>query len=238
ESSYWPAIRLGLSRVRNLPREAIERIVDARSEQAFLDLSDLKRRAQLSREDMQSLAAADALRSLAGHRRDAYWQAIGIEADTRVFQSPKESMQANLFAPSEASDIVEDYRSTGLSLRRHPVALLRPHLAMARTRSAAEIYASRSGRYLRAAGIVTCRQHPSTAKGTTFVTLEDETGYVNVVVWESVAQRFRKALVLSRFMLVAGKIERQGSVVHLIAEQLIDRTALLGALTTSSRDFH
>lgn len=238
ESSYWPAIRLGLSRVRNLSKEAIERIVRARSEQAFLDLSDLKRRAQLTREDVQSLAAADALRSLAGHRRDAYWQAIGIEADTPVFQSPNEPKQARLFAPSEASDIVEDYRSTGLSLRRHPVALLRPRLGEARARSAAEIRASRSGRHVRAAGIVTCRQHPSTAKGTTFVTLEDETGFVNVVVWESVAARYRKALVLSRFMFVSGKIERQGSVVHLIAEQLIDRTELLGALATSSRDFH
>jgi error-prone DNA polymerase len=187
---------------------------------------------------MQSLAAADALRSLAGHRRDAFWQAIGIEADTPAFESPNEVRQANLFAPSEASDIVEDYRSTGLSLRRHPVALLRPKLSEVRARSAAEICVSRSGRYVRAAGIVTCRQHPSTAKGTTFVTLEDETGYVNVVVWESVAKRYRKALVLSRFMLVTGKIERQGSVVHLIAEQLIDQTPLLGALATSSRDFH
>jgi error-prone DNA polymerase len=233
-----PAIRLGLRMVRNLPEDAAQRIVSARNKSPFIDIADLKRRAELSIDELKALAAADALQSLAGHRREAYWRAIGTEDDAPVFSAPIEAKQASLFAPTEGSEIVEDYRSTGLTLRRHPVALLRPQLNRAKAISAANVQNTASGRFIRAAGIVTCRQHPSTAKGTTFVTLEDETGYVNVIVWAAVAERYRKALVLSRFMIVSGKIERQGSVVHLIAEQLVDETYLLGELATSSRDFH
>jgi error-prone DNA polymerase len=233
-----PAVRLGLCMVRNLSQEAAKRIVDARDAMAFVDVADLKRRAALSVDELKALAAADALQSLAGHRREAFWKAIGVEDDTPAFKAPVENAQANLFPPTEGSEIVEDYRSTGLTLRRHPVALLRPRLQTALAISAADVQNTASGKFIRTAGIVTCRQHPSTAKGTTFVTLEDETGYVNVIVWDGVAQRFRKTLVLSRFMIVAGKIERQGRVVHLIAERLTDETRLLGALATSSRDFH
>jgi error-prone DNA polymerase len=233
-----PAIRLGLRMVRNLPGDSARRIVSARSESPFIDIVDLKRRAQLSTDELKALAAADALQTLAGHRREAYWHAIGVEDDTPAFRAQIETTQANLLPPTEGSEIVEDYRSTGLTLRRHPVALLRSRLKTNCAISAAEVQIAVSGRFVRAAGIVTCRQHPSTAKGTTFVTLEDETGYVNVIVWAGVASRYRKALVLSRFMIVAGKIERQGRVVHLIAERLIDETRLLGELATSSRDFH
>jgi error-prone DNA polymerase len=233
-----PAIRLGLRMVRNLSLEAAQRIVEARNAMAFFDVADLKRRAALSVDELKALAAADALQSLAGHRREAFWKAIGVEDDAPAFKAPIETVQANLFSPTEGSEIVEDYRSTGLTLRRHPVALLRPRLQTVRAISAADVQNTVSGKFIRAAGIVTCRQHPSTAKGTTFVTLEDETGYVNVIVWAGVAQRFRKTLVLSRFMIVTGKIERQGRVVHLIAERLTDETRLLGALATSSRDFH
>ncbi len=233
-----PAIRLGLRMVRNLSQDTALRIVEARRDSPFVDVADLKRRAQLSTDELKALAAADALQCLAGHRREAYWRAIGIEDDTHAFKAPIETQQASLFAPTEGSDIVEDYRSTGLTLRRHPVALLRARLKKDRAISAAEVQGTPSGRFIRAAGIVTCRQHPATAKGTTFVTLEDETGYVNVIVWAGVAERYRKTLVLSRFMSVTGKIERQGRVVHLIAERLMDETHLLGALATSSRDFH
>jgi error-prone DNA polymerase len=233
-----PAIRLGLCMVRNLSDDAALRIVFARNESPFIDIADLKRRALLSTDELKALAAADALQSLSGHRREAYWSAIGAEDDTPAFNAPIEAKQASLFAPTEGSEIIEDYRSTGLTLRRHPVALLRPRLKTNRAISAAEIQRTVSGRFIKAAGIVTCRQHPSTAKGTTFVTLEDETGYVNVIVWAGVAERYRKTLVLSRFMVVTGKIERQGRVVHLIAERLIDETRLLGELATSSRDFH
>ncbi|MGL4230053.1 MAG: OB-fold nucleic acid binding domain-containing protein, partial [Casimicrobium sp.] len=232
-----PAIRLGLRMVRNLSDDAAQRIVAARNESPFIDIADLKRRAQLSTDELKALSAADALQSLAGHRREAYWHAIGVEDDTHVFKAPIETKQASLFAPTEGSEIVEDYRSTGLTLRRHPVALLRSRLNRSRAISASQVQNTVSGRFIKAAGIVTCRQHPSTAKGTTFVTLEDETGYVNVIVWAGVAERYRKTLVLSRFMIVTGKIERQGHVVHLIAERLKNLTYLIGNLATISRDF-
>jgi error-prone DNA polymerase len=237
-SDRSPAIRLGLRMVRNLSTEATERIVRTRRTAPFIDVADLARRAELSRDELKALAAADALQTLAGHRREAYWEAIGIEHDAPAFKAPTDAKQASLFPSSEGKEIVEDYYSLGLTLRRHPVALLRPTLNTAKAIRAADVQNTPSGRFIRAAGIVTCRQHPVTAKGTTFVTLEDETGYVNVIVWSGVAELFRKTLVLSRFMIVAGKIERQGRVVHLIAERLTDETRLLGALATSSRDFH
>jgi error-prone DNA polymerase len=234
-----PAVRLGLCIVNGLSKEAALRIVAARAQQPFADIADLKRRAALDQKELNALAAADALQALAGHRREAYWQAIGTDRDAALFIAPNDHATPQLFPPTEASDIVEDYRTTSLTLRRHPVALLRPRLTRAYVKSAAEINTKTvAGRRVRAAGIVTCRQHPATAKGTTFVTLEDETGYVNVVVWESIATAHRKALVFSRFMTVIGRVEKQGAVVHLIAEELIDHTRLLGALATASRDFH
>ena len=118
------------------------------------------------------------------------------------------------------------------------MALLRPQLNKLRLSSAEQVRNARSGQLIRAAGLVTCRQHPETAKGTTFVTLEDETGYVNVVVWARLAERSRRELLFSRLMGVAGKIEKQGEVVHLIAGQLMDHTAMLGDLEVRSRDFH
>jgi error-prone DNA polymerase len=232
-------VRLGLCMVGNLSAEAAARIVAARRTAPFHDAADLKRRADLDAKALNALAAADALQTLAGNRREAYWQAIGTDRDAALFVAPQEESQPQLLAPTEGSDILEDYRSVGLTLRRHPVALLRPRLSHVHVKTAEEINTKTvRGRRVRAAGIVTCRQHPVTAKGTTFVTLEDETGYVNAVVWESVALAHRKALVFSRFMIVIGKVEREGSVVHLIAEKLIDETRLLGALSTSSRDFH
>ncbi len=233
-----PALRLGLRMVASLSQDAADRIEIVRAESIFTDVADLKRRARLDAKDLNALAAADALQSLAGHRREALWQALGTERDAALFLSPDETAQPSLLAPTEASDILEDYRATGLTLRRHPVALLRGRLTEARAVSAADINNTVSGRRVRAAGIVTCRQRPATANGTTFVTLEDETGYVNVVVWSSIAASQRKALVFSRFMTVIGRVEKQGAVVHLIAEKLVDDTRLLGALATASRDFH
>jgi error-prone DNA polymerase len=237
--SKHDVVRLGLCMVAGISKDAAARIVAARAQQPFADIADLKRRAALDQKELNALAAADALQSLSGHRREAYWQAIGTDRDAALFTAPNDQAVPQLFPPTEASDIVEDYRTTGLTLRRHPVALLRPRLTRAYVKSATEINTKTvAGRRVRAAGIVTCRQHPATAKGTTFVTLEDETGYVNVVVWESVATAHRKALVFSRFMTVIGRVEKQGAVVHLIAEELIDHTRLLGALATASRDFH
>jgi error-prone DNA polymerase len=142
-----------------------------------------------------------------------------------------------LAAPSEGENLIADYGSTGFSLGRHPVALLRPALARLRCLSAAQMDALAAGRRLCACGLVTCRQRPDSKSGVVFVTLEDETGWVNVVVWRRLAERQRQALLGARLLGVEGKLERHDGVVHLIASRLIDHSALLGTLRTSSRDF-
>ncbi len=233
-----PQIRLGLRMVSQLGKTSAERIVATRAEAIFIDIADLQRRAQLSQQEIEALASADAFHSLIGHRRNALWEALGLERDTKLFTAPTDKSMATLRAPTEADDIFADFASVGLSLRRHPLALLRPALTAQRIRSAEEVKNARHGQLIRTTGLVTCRQRPGTAKGTTFVTLEDETGYVNVVVWSHVAERQRNPLVLARLLCVAGRVERQGEVVHLIAGKLIDQTAMLGELEFSTREFH
>ena len=134
--------------------------------------------------------------------------------------------------------MVADYASLGLTLGRHPLALLRRRLRRMRLSTAADLHAFPNGRPGRTAGIVTCRQCPSTANGVVFVTLEDETGYVNVVVWRHLVERQRQELLGSNLLGVHGVVQREGEVVHLVAHRLIDHTSLLGGLATQSRDFH
>jgi len=143
-----------------------------------------------------------------------------------------------LAPPGEAEELVADYASLGLTLGRHPLALLRSQLARMRLATAAELRGYAHGRPARAAGIVVGRQRPDTASGVVFVTLEDETGSINVIVWRDLADRQRRELLGSRLMGVYGTLEREGEVVHLIAKRLVDHSALLGALQTESRDFH
>ncbi len=233
-----PQIRLGLRMVSQLSTTAAERLVAARAHAAFIDIADLQRRAGLSHSEIKALASADAFHTLIGHRRDALWEALGLERDTKLFTAPADTDVATLIPPTEADDIFADFRSVGVSLRRHPLALLRPALAAQRIRSAEEVKNARSGQLIRTSGLVTCRQRPGTAKGTVFVTLEDETGYVNVVVWSHVAARQRSPLVHAKLLFVAGRVERQGEVVHLIAGKLIDQSAMLGELDFSTREFH
>ena len=192
--------------------------------------------------DIAALAAADAFISLAGHRREALWVALGTGTDANLFNAPTESLaeiaQAQLIAPTEAANVLADYQTTGLSLRRHPVALLRPQLGKSARWDAQKIREARAGQLVHITGIVTCRQRPTTASGTTFVTLEDETGYINVIVWSRVAEHQRKALVFSRLMQVSGVVEREETVVHVVAGLLSDLTLLLGEMAIASREFH
>ena len=140
--------------------------------------------------------------------------------------------------PREAEDVVADYAHTGLSLRRHPVELLRPRLDAASLLSAARLRELPSGSRVRTAGLVITRQRPGSAKGVTFVTLEDETGHVNLIVWRDVAERQRRALVGSRLMAVSGELQVESGVMHVVVRRITDLSRWLGELRAASRDFH
>jgi error-prone DNA polymerase len=234
-----PALRLGLCLVKGLTQAGGEQLVAARRAQAFADVGDLARRASLNAHDMQALAAAGALASLSGHRRHALWDVAGIERMPALLDAASiEEAKPVLAAPEEGEEIVADYASLGLTLGRHPLALLRARLQRQRMFTAAELKTLPQGRLARVTGLVTGRQRPGTASGVTFVTLEDETGMINVIVWHDLAERQRKELLRSSLLTVYGTLEREGEVVHVIAGRLRDQTALLGKLTTRSRDFH
>jgi error-prone DNA polymerase len=228
------AARLGLRRVRGLAEATGRRIASLRP---YEDVDDLSRRARLSDRELRLIAAAGALESLAGHRRLAYWSAAGAAGRAPLDAGAAEP-SVELEAPAEGEDIRADYASLGLTLGRHPLALLRGHLRRLKLLSAEEIRALPHGAPASVAGLVTCRQRPDTASGVIFVTLEDETGCANIVVWSSLVERQRHELLGARLLGVHGKVERDGAVVHVLAHRLADHSALLGPLEAESRDFH
>jgi error-prone DNA polymerase len=233
------AVRLGLLIIKGLSKAGADRIVSARAQKPFADVADLGRRAELNQRDLNHLAAAGALTSLSGHRHNALWHAAGLERLPRLLEdAPGAEKLPQLKPPTEGRDIVADYGSTGLTLGRHPLALLRRRLRRMRWSTAVELQALPNGASARGAGIVTCRQRPGTSRGVVFVTLEDETGYLNVVVWNSLVERQRRELVGAKLLGVEGVIQKEGDIVHLVAHRLTDHTPLLGRLATVSRDFH
>ena len=261
-----PAVRLGLCLVGSLRRDAAERLVQTRlAGPAFASTEDLALRVQLSQQDLQALAAADALASLSGHRRQQMWDAAAQHAAPALLRDvPVHETPLELAAAPEGEEILFDYAATGLTLRRHPLALLRPRLERWRLLTALQLNAVPHGRKVRACGIVTVRQRPGTAKGTMFVTLEDETGPVNVIVWPSLVDIWRNALLRSQLLAVEGtwqcsvpeeSVPAPGHdaasppspgaapmvVRHLVAQRFKDMTPLLGRMAHAlqgSRDFH
>lgn len=237
---HQPAVRLGLRLVSGLGEEAADRIEHARARDGdFAHPQDLALRARLTQQDMQQLAAADALTSLAGHRRQQVWQASALHAVPQLLQGsllPEDDLA--LPAAQEGEEVLWDYAATGLTLRRHPLALLRPRLAKEGLLSARQLDAVKSGRRAKACGIVTGRQKPQTAKGTLFVTLEDETGNVQVIVWPKVYEEHRGTILGARLLAVEGVWQRgDGDVRHLLAQGFTNLNPLLGRLPTESRDF-
>ena len=237
------AVRLGLNRIAGLSQDAALRIVEARAQAPLSGAEDLARRARLNAHDLQALAQADALRGIVGgregHRHQAAWAVAGV--DTRPTELLRETRvheaAAQLTAPSEAQEMLADYRLLGLTLSRHPLALLREQLAAFKVQPASVLRGYPNGRIARASGLVTHRQRPQTAKGTVFVTLEDETGAVNVIVWPAVAEAQRKPLLAARLLTVFGQWQREGEVMHLLAVKMIDHSELLQGLAARSRNF-
>jgi error-prone DNA polymerase len=237
-----PALRLGLCLVKSLSDEGALRVESARLEKRFESVQDLAKRSVLDRGDLEALAAAGALAALSGNRHLAFWEVAGTErplplAPAAVRAGNLDEGRPLLEAPTEGQSIVADYSSVGLTLGRHPMALLRERLRN-RLLSAADLECVAHGKWVRTAGIVLMRQRPQSAGGVTFLTLEDETGQVNLLVWESVGQKQRRALVESRLLEAYGELQREEGITHLIVRDLIDRSALLGELLTRSRDFH
>ena len=234
-----PALRLGLRLVKGLKEASALRIMQARAALPFDDPEDLARRAGLEQQEMQLLAGADALRSLSGHRRQQVWQASALRRPPKLLRdAPVEEDFLELPAALEGEEVVHDYATVGLTLRSHPLALLRPVLNRYRLARAADLERVRDGRWVRYAGIVTVRQQPETAKGTIFISLEDETGNVQVIVWKSLREKQRAEVLRARLLAVYGKWQRAGDVKNLVAHRLADLTHLLGELATTSRDFH
>ena len=232
------ALRLGLGLVRGLSRDGGVRLVAARAAGNYRDVQDLARRARLPRRDLAALAAAGALAGFAGHRHRAAWRVLGIEPPLPLLHEAGHVEGIPLLrAPTEGQDIVADYRALGLTLARHPLALLRPRLAACAWLPAADVARLPDGTQVKTGGIVVTRQRPGSASGVIFVTLEDETGYLNLVVWSRVADRQRKTLLGARLLGVAGRLQREGDVLHVVVERLEDRSALLGALAAPARNF-
>ncbi|MDN5882070.1 MAG: error-prone DNA polymerase, partial [Nitrosospira sp.] len=233
------AVRLGLNRVNGMGLEAARRIVEARTTASFENATDLANRASLNTAEMRALASSDALSTLSGHRRQTLWAvAPHIRQRDLMRDAPIREILPAIPAAPEGEEVMADYASTGLTLRRHPLALLRPKLTRMNLRSAMELDDYPAGRLVWTTGIVTCRQRPGSANGVMFVTLEDETGITNVVVWNQLVQKQRREALNSRLLTVYGVWQCDSEVKHVIAKRLVDHSHLLGDLTVESRDFH
>ena len=232
-------VRLGLSLLNGMREDAAARIELARAVRPFVDVADLARRAQLDRHDLQVLARANALRTLAGaNRRNALWLAAAAAPDRDLLRgTSRDDAVPALAQASEGAEIVTDYRAMGFTLGRHPLALLREHLRVDRLQTAAELGSLRTGQIGRACGLVTVRQRPGTANGVLFMTLEDETGQTNVIVWPALLEKYRREVLGASLLAVYGVWQADGKVRHLIAKRLVDRSELLGNLPTSAREF-
>ena len=234
-----PALRLGLRLVKSLSKEGATRLLAARAARSFNSVADLAERAALDRGDLEALAAADALLRMVGHRHRAVWQVSGVERALPLLPAatvPDEGAPL-LRAPREGQDILADYGSTGLTLRRHPLALLRDKLERRGIVPAQQLWDLPDGKLVRTAGLVITRQRPGVGN-VTFVTMEDETGYVNLIVWNRIAVEQRAPLLESRLLEVHGKLQREGDVQHVIAARLTNLSSLLGDLVVASRNFH
>ena len=233
-----PAVRLGLHRVQGLPAGSAARIVAERAMAPFDSAEELARRARLEQHEMKLLAAAGALATLSGHRRQQVWDAAALHAPPELLQdAPVDEAFLELPAAPEGEEVVWDFASVGLTLRSHPMALLRPRLDRYKLQTSQDLRRMPDGRTVRTAGIVTLRQQPGTAKGTVFVSLEDEHGSTQVIVWKHVKEAQRQVLLGARLLAVKGRWQREGEVCNLIAHRLADLSPLLGRLATESRDF-
>ncbi|TLX52910.1 error-prone DNA polymerase [Stutzerimonas nosocomialis] len=234
-----PAIRLGLRLIRGFREEDARRIEATRKTRPFSEIEDLSLRAGLDSRARERLADAGALHGLAGNRHRARWAVAGIEPWLPLFAEypTRQEVSIPLPLPSVGEDLLTDYATLGTTLGSHPLALLRRQLKAQRCRSSRELANVDHGRPISVAGLVIGRQRPQTASGVIFVTLEDEFGMINIVVWHDLAERQRRVLVQSHMLRIDGHLESASGVRHVIAGRLSDLTPLLTGLDVRSRDF-
>ena len=231
-------LRLGLRMVKGLSEDAGQRIVAERTGGDYTQVQALLERAGLGRRELGVLASSGALQPLSGDRHRARWAVAGAEKPMPLFPSMARYEPAPLLPkPTEGQNIVADYRSTGLTLERHPMCLLRRHLDRYCYAQARTLPVLGHGHAVNVAGLVITKQRPGTASGVIFVTLEDETGQINLVLWKQIAEQYRAELLNARLLGVAGELQIEGQVIHVVARRLFDHSNLLGNLSVRSRDF-
>ncbi len=233
-----PVLRLGLRQIKGLSEKAAGVITEQRPAEGYGSIQQLLERCRLNRQELSALAAAGALKGIAGHRHKARWTVAGTEQPTPLLSSLDQFEAIPMLKrPTEGQDIVADYKSIGLTLERHPIELLREYLNEYAYVTASDLRGLTTGRHVRVAGLVITKQRPGTASGVTFVTLEDETGYINLIVWKKIADEQRDALLSARLMGIDGELQIEGKVIHVIARKLHDHSALLGELQVRQRNF-
>jgi error-prone DNA polymerase len=234
-----PDIRLGLRMIDGFSEAMAEAVMHARARHPFDSVADLSQRARLDRRHQGLLADAGALKGLSGHRHRARWDVSGVEKPLPLFDNIRATAEAEipLPAPSAFEDMQADYNSTGTTLGRHLVSFLRPQLEQRRCQRSDQLAQLPHGRSVRFAGLVRMRQRPQTASGVTFLTLEDETGMVNAVVWRRTADRQHRVLVEAQLMQIDGRLERVDGVQHLIVQRMHNIDDLIAGIRTHSRDF-
>jgi len=236
--------RLGFHLIKGFPPKAADRLIKARQNKAFTNIHDLVFRSQLNANEIEALVKANALPRLAKNRYQAQWKSLGIEENKPLLIELDSKLNCLsksedlIRTPTVIEDVLADYETTGLTLNQHPISILREKQKLSGCKKACELNNLRHGQFTKIAGIVTCRQRPATAAGVLFITLEDETGNMNIVVWKSTLETFRKQILGSQLLLIKGKIEREKKVVHIIAGHIKDISHELQNLKRPSRDFH
>ena len=237
-----PSVRLGLRQIDGIANSDASAILECRATGgAFRDVRDLWRRVRTSRATIEKIAAADGMRSLGLDRRQALWEvrALALDAPLPLFAASgadEMGFEAHVDLPSMAlsEHVVNDYQTLRLSLKAHPMSFLRERLTAERVVTCSQLGNVKNGAYVAVAGVVLVRQRPGSAKGVVFMTIEDETGVANTVVWPNALERFRKVVMMARLILIKGQVQRQEGIIHVIAKSLEDRSDWLGALSPSS----
>ena len=237
KSGKYCAVRLGFRQVKGLSAEDMQLLINAR-QKAFQYVHSLLD-AGVSMSALEKLADADAFRSIGLDRRQALWEVSALsDSPVGMFEGqPSESTnepQLTLPFLTEAAHVVEDYAATGLSLKAHPVSFVRSQLDSLNVTPTGNLPKMKNGDKIKVAGLITVRQRPGTAKGVLFVTIEDESGFANLVVWEKVFEAHRREIIQARLLMVEGKLQIEGEVIHVVANRCFNLSALLRGMTAET----